>query len=185
MMGEHTMWLSKNSKIFLSIIVAGSVLFGGCGILPKEEQTLAPPLVKPQKQEYQVFEVKKKDITRQVKGNGTLASMNESNLFTKDNGRRIKSVNVQFGQTVKKGDVLATIDTKTLEDEIAQSTQSVSSNEQKAQLSLSDAKQKYDNLQYLHDNNLNTDIINAQAQVDSAKLDLEKKSNTWHTEHQQ
>lgn len=118
MMGEHTMWLSKNSKIFLSIIVAGSVLFGGCGILPKEEQTLAPPLVKPQKQEYQVFEVKKKDITRQVKGNGTLASMNESNLFTKDNGRRIKSVNVQFGQTVKKGDVLIELDSDNLENDI-------------------------------------------------------------------
>lgn len=117
-MGEQAMWLSKNSKIFLGILVAGSILFGGCGILPKEEQTLAPPLVKPQKQEYQVFEVKKKDITKQVKGNGSLASINESNLFTKDNGRRIKSVNVQFGQTVKKGDVLIELDSDNLENDV-------------------------------------------------------------------
>jgi HlyD family secretion protein len=66
-----------------------------------------------------------------------------------------------------------------LEDEIAQSTQSVTANETKANLALTSAKQKYENLKYLHDNNLNTDLINAQGAVDSAKLDLDDKSKTY------
>ena len=122
--------------------------------------------------------LKKTNISTTINSSGAIKSGDSTNVYSNFT-YNVASINVEVGNVVKKGDVLATIDTKTLEDEIAQSTQSVGSNEQKAQLSLSDAKQKYDNLQYLHDNNLNTDIINAQAQVDSTKLDLEKKSKIY------
>lgn len=112
------MWFNKNSRKTIGIILAGGMLLSGCGILPKEEQTLAPPLVKPQKQEYEVYEVKKKDITKMVKGNGTLVSMSENNMFTKENGRRIKSINVKYGQTVKKGDVLIELDSDNMENNV-------------------------------------------------------------------
>jgi RND family efflux transporter MFP subunit len=112
------MCLFKNSKKILALMIAGGTILSGCGILPKEEQTLAPPLVKPEKQQYETYEVNKKDITRAVKGNGTLISMSENDVFTKENGRRVKSVKVQFGQTVKKGEVLIELDAENMENNI-------------------------------------------------------------------
>lgn len=103
---------------FFSILILGSFTFSGCGILPKEEQVLAPPLVKPKKQQYELYEIKKKDITKEIKGNGNLISMNETNVYTKENNRRVKNVKVQYGQTVKKGDVLIELDSDNMENDV-------------------------------------------------------------------
>src|SRR4051794_33861457 len=40
----------------------------GCSLRPKEEQSLAPPLVQPVKQNYTTVEVKRGTIQRDVKG---------------------------------------------------------------------------------------------------------------------
>lgn len=122
--------------------------------------------------------LKKTNISTSISSSGAIKSGDSTNVYSNFT-YNVASIKVAVGDVVKKGDVLATIDTKTLEDEIAQSTQSVTANEEKAQLTLNSAKQKYENLQYLYDNNLNTDIINSQSSLDSAKLDLEKKTKTY------
>ena len=122
--------------------------------------------------------LKKTNISTSISSSGAIKSGDSTNVYS-NFSYNVESVKVAVGDVVKKGDVLATIDTKTLEDEIAQSTQSVTANEQKANLSLKSAKQKYENLQYLYDNKLNTDLINAQGAVDSAKLDLDDKNKTY------
>lgn len=132
--------MKPNKKTLISILMGGSLLLSGCGLFPKEEQTLAPPLVKPQKQEYQLGEVKKTDIAKQIKGNGTLISSNESDLFTKENGRRIKNLNVKFGQVVKKGEILIEFDS----DNLADSVKIEQLNLKKAQLNYDKAQQGTD-----------------------------------------
>lgn len=132
--------MDKKTKRLIGVIITGTIFFSGCGILPKEEQTLAPPLVKPKKQEYEVYEIKKKDITREIKGNGTLASINENNLFTKENGKRVKSIKVQFGQNVKKGDVLVELESDNLENDIKLQQYNI----QKAQINYDRAAQGND-----------------------------------------
>jgi HlyD family secretion protein len=122
--------------------------------------------------------LKKTNISTAISSSGAIKSGDSTNVYS-NFSYNVESIKVAVGDVVKKGDVLATIDTKTLEDEIAQSTQSVTANETKANLALTSAKQKYENLKYLHDNNLNTDLINAQGAVDSAKLDLDDKSKTY------
>jgi len=122
--------------------------------------------------------LKKTNISTTISSSGALKSGDSTNVYS-NFSYNVESIKVAVGDVVKKGDVLATIDTKTLEDDIAQSTQSVTANEEKAKLSLDTAKQKYDNLQYLYDNNLNTDIINTEKAVDTAKLDLEDKTKTY------
>ncbi|WP_017810828.1 HlyD family secretion protein [Clostridium saccharoperbutylacetonicum] len=91
----------------------------------------------------------------------------------------VASINVEVGDVVKKGDVLATIDTATLQEQISEAEQTFNSNQAKNNLTLASAKQKYENMQYLYDNNLNTDIINAEKAVGSAELDLEDKRKTY------
>ncbi|MCE5222336.1 MAG: efflux RND transporter periplasmic adaptor subunit [Clostridium sp.] len=122
--------------------------------------------------------LKKTNISTAISSSGAIKSGDSTNVYS-NFSYNVESIKVEVGDVVKKGDVLATIDTTTLEEDIAQSTQSVTANEAKASLAVNTAKQKYDNLQYLYDNNLNTDIINAEKAVDTAKLDLEDKTKTY------
>lgn len=122
--------------------------------------------------------LKKTKIESTISSSGAIKSGNSTNVYSNFT-YNVQNINVSIGDVVKKGDVLATIDTTTLEQDIAQNEQSVAASEQKAQLTLASSKQKYDNLQYLHDNNLNTDVINAEKALDAAKLDLEEKQKVY------
>lgn len=122
--------------------------------------------------------LKKTNIATNISSSGAIKSGDSTNVYS-NFSYNVANVNVEVGDVVKKGDVLAIIDTTTLEDEIAKSTLSVTANETKTKLSLASAKQKYENLQYLYDNNLNTDIIDAENSLESASLDLEKKTKAY------
>jgi membrane fusion protein, macrolide-specific efflux system len=143
----------------LSILILGCFTFSGCGMLPKEEQTLAPPLVKPKKQQYELYEIKKKDITKEIKGNGSLISMNETNVFTKENNRRIKEVKVQYGQTVKKGEVLIVLDSDNMENDVKIQQYNL----QKAQINYARAAEGNDEY--------NKQLANIDVQMEKAKLE--------------
>ncbi|MDP4090960.1 MAG: efflux RND transporter periplasmic adaptor subunit [Bacillota bacterium] len=108
----------RNLRILFAVAVSGMVFFTGCGLLPKEEEVLAPPLTPPKKQEYQTFDVTRKAITNSILGNGNLISTSENNVFVKDNGKRVKTVNVKFGDTVKKGDLLIQLESGVSEDDL-------------------------------------------------------------------
>jgi len=120
----------------------------------------------------------KTSIATAISSSGAIQSGVSTNVYSNFT-YNVESIKVAIGDVVKKGDVLATIDTTTLEETIAQSEQSVISGEQTDQLALTTAKQAYDNLQYLYDNNFNTDVINAEKDLDTAKLDLEDKTKTY------
>ena len=122
--------------------------------------------------------LKKTNIATTISSSGAIKSGDSTNIYS-NLEYNVASINVSVGDVVKKGDVLATIDTSTLQEQLAEAEQTLTANEEKNQLSLTSAKQKYDNLQYLHDNNLQTDIINAEKSVDSAKLDMEDKSKVY------
>ena len=78
---------------------------------------------------------------------------------------KVKTVNVSVGDKVKTGDVLAVIDTETLEQDIAKLQETIKNTcmLQHKIRSLENEKKHMKILQYLYDNNLNTDLINAEA----------------------
>lgn len=96
------------------------LLLTGCALLPKEEEALKPPLVKPVKENFEVYEVKRGSITKQVSGVGTLASDRLQYLYFSESGGRLASLNVSLGSEVKAGDVIAEIDTGDLASRIRQ-----------------------------------------------------------------
>jgi len=122
--------------------------------------------------------LKKTNISTSISSSGAIKSGDSTNIYS-NLEYNVSAVNVAVGDVVKKGDVLATIDTTTLQEQIAESEQTLASNETKNKLSLASAKQKYENLKYLYDNNLNTDIINAENALDSAKLNLDHETKTY------
>ncbi|MDR3595589.1 efflux RND transporter periplasmic adaptor subunit [Clostridium sp.] len=158
-----------NKKI-ISVIAAVLVIAGGFGIykfkFAKSKTT---------QNNVRYTTLKKTNVESTISSSGTIKSGTSTNVYS-NLDYNVQNINVAVGDVVKKGDVLATIDTTTLQQDIDQNQQTVTSTEQKNQLALANAKQKYDNLQYLHDNNLETDAINAQKALDTDKLDLEEKS---------
>jgi RND family efflux transporter MFP subunit len=97
------------------IIMVGCLLFmvSGCGLLPKEDAAL-----KPAKQNFEVMEVKRGPITKELKNSASFISSKKQELFFKQSGSRLQSIQVKLGDKVKKGDVVAQLDPEDLENRI-------------------------------------------------------------------
>ncbi|MFT4414837.1 efflux RND transporter periplasmic adaptor subunit [Fredinandcohnia humi] len=109
------------SKLLIGTITCLMVFpISACSFLPKEEPVLAPPLVEPAKVEYDVSEVKKGSIVKRVKGVGSLYPVENHNLSYPESGGRISKINVKEGDNVRKGQVLAEIETGNLRFDLAQ-----------------------------------------------------------------
>ncbi|WP_294372030.1 HlyD family efflux transporter periplasmic adaptor subunit [uncultured Clostridium sp.] len=121
----------------------------------------------------------KGNVYKMVSSSGAIKSGTSTSAYSNLNDYNVQEINVEVGDEVKKGDVLAVIDTSTLEDEIEKQELSVTANEKKNQIALQQAKDTYDNSVYLYENNLNTNLVNAQAALDQAKLSLENKKNIY------
>lgn len=86
-------------------IVMGCTL-AGCSLLPKEEEALKPPLVKPAQENYSTVDVEKGTITKGINGSGSFESLKTDVAQFTGQGGRIQEIVVSSGDTVKKGDVL-------------------------------------------------------------------------------
>lgn len=103
--------LNKKQKIVISIVAALLIIALGVTayvmISKKARTTVA------------LADVTAGDITETLKLSGTVNSENQASFEILD-GTYVKSVNVRVGDAVKKGDVLATFDTSSLSDVVAQ-----------------------------------------------------------------
>lgn len=113
-MAKKTHKLNKKQKIVISIIAAVLIVAGGITayVLIRSDNKNAVELV----------DVTEGDITETLKLSGTVNSENQVTFDILD-GTYVKSVNVRVGDSVKKGDVLATFDTSPLSNVIAQKRQ--------------------------------------------------------------
>lgn len=151
------------SKAFTGIILSIfiEITFTGCNLLPKEEKKLEPPLLKQTEVKYNQVSVTRGDIINQASLIGTLMTVNEKDYYYSFGTGILKSIDVAAGQTVKKGDVLAELDTSELDYQILQQQTTVelaqvnvdknqSSSDpyalKAAQLQLQQAKQTLDHL---------------------------------------
>ncbi len=99
------------------MIITFLLLFplSACSLLPKEEPVLAPPLVEPATIDYDTVTIKTGDIVKRVKGMGTIVPLDHQPLSFTQSGGRIKKIHVTKGDAVKKGQVLAEVDTGNLQ----------------------------------------------------------------------
>lgn len=78
----------------------------GCGLFPKEEKTLPPPLAKPVEIQLDTAPVKRGGIVKTVQGTGTFESTKHTYQQFTEADLRVKSVNVLSGDKVHEGQVL-------------------------------------------------------------------------------
>ena len=106
--------LNKKQKIVISIVAALLIIALGVTayvmISKKTRTTVA------------LADVTAGDITETLKLSGTVNSENQASFEILD-GTYVKSVNVRVGDAVKKGDVLATFDTSSLNSVLAEKQQ--------------------------------------------------------------
>ena len=102
----------------------------GCGLLPREEEVLTPPLAVPEEVTFKTVEVKSGYIEKSIKCSGNFVPVNQKSLFFRHGGGRLKDVYVKVGDSVKQGQVVAEL----LKDELEK--------KQKSQEILVESKEK-------------------------------------------
>ena len=174
---QKPFWCTKlDIRVLVAVVSAVILLTAGCTMLPKEEETLAPPLKVPEKITYETMVVTKGAIERKVRVTGRFVSVAQSNMQFIERGGRLDAIKVKLGQTVKKGDVLATLDTATLADDIKLQNIAL----ERAQLGYNEAKRVFAAESVLNSSNpdmsrLDAESKNKQLQfnVNMARLDVE------------
>ena len=94
---RHRVWLLAAAVAFAA---------SGCSLLPEEEASLAPPLVKPSEDSVQTATAKRADIVRYVRGVGAFESTEIVYHALKEPGAIVEAMLVKAGDVVKRGDVL-------------------------------------------------------------------------------
>ncbi|WP_274652949.1 efflux RND transporter periplasmic adaptor subunit [Paenibacillus humicola] len=87
------------------------MLLSGCSLLPKEEELLDPPSFQKKEDTYETAAVKRGNLARYIDSTATAESDRSVSVSFPDAGGQLKKLNVQEGDRVKKGDLLAELET--------------------------------------------------------------------------
>ena len=123
--------------------------------------------------------LQKTDLTDSVSVNGTVKSGYEASVTVADSAKlyKVSEVKVAVGDTVKKGDVIATLDTSDLEKQIESAEESYSDTLQSAQTSYDRATADLETSTVQHENNL----IDLQAKIEQADKSLQDAQDSLTT----
>ncbi|WP_276356060.1 efflux RND transporter periplasmic adaptor subunit [Cohnella caldifontis] len=94
-------------------------LASGCALLPQEQEPEQLPQIRtPKISQKPEYPVKRAALEVKASGSGKLLSEREENLYFTEDNRRIAGVYVKAGDQVKKGQLLAELDTDDTEGQI-------------------------------------------------------------------
>ncbi len=161
----------KKVIVIVVIVVIVAALFYSCSRASRIAREKMIPTTS-------VTVLKKTNLQDSISISGTIQSKNSENVYTMLN-YPVKTISAKVGDAVKAGDVLAVLDTSTLEKDVQGAQYSTKSSQDIASLSLQKAKSDYENMLYLYNNNLNTELVNAKAAVTSAKQDLDSEKSNY------
>lgn len=142
-------------------LVIGS--FSGCYFFPAEEELLEAPTIKVEDVTYSTYTAKKKTISSQTIVTGYLTSKTEKSCYFTDYTGQLKTIYVRAGDMVEEGQLLAEMNTGTLEYELEIQKLKV----QLAQLNYNNSGSAADRLELeIEQNTLNE----YQAEYDGSKI---------------
>ncbi|MBD5144620.1 MAG: HlyD family efflux transporter periplasmic adaptor subunit [Ruminococcus sp.] len=117
-------------------------------------------------------ELQMKNLENTISVSGTVESSSSQKVYSKL-VYPVEKINVSVGDAVKKGDVLCTINTEELQQQILQQQASVESSGISSDYNLSDAEERYTEALEKYRNGENVTLINAQKAIDQAEKALE------------
>lgn len=146
--------------------------FSGCSLFPNENSVQAPVLLKAPEASYKTQPVKKGTIIRQISSNGTLVSRAGENLSFASHGGRISCIKVKAGDSVKKGELIAQLDTNSLNYDLKKAKIQLEKAQVTYQLEV-DAKSDSNRLKLA-----DLDVQESQLEVDEIQEELQKATLT-------
>lgn len=117
-------------------------------------------------------EIQLKTLENTISVGGTVESSESRKVYSKL-VYPVEKINVSVGDSVKKGDVLCTINTEELQQQILQQQASVESSGISSDYNLSEAEERYTEALEKYQNGENSSLINAQKAIDQAEKSLE------------
>jgi len=146
-------------RLYLALTLLVIVIaLAACGSVTSQEEPTPTPILQTAASKKPTYVVEQGTITQELKFTARIAPVQEDQLFFRTDGR-ISTINVQQGDKVKKGDVLAELDMADLLNQEAQAEITL----QTAQLKLKAAEQ-----------NVNDQRIQAESALRTARLKLEQ-----------
>lgn len=127
-------------------------------------------------------QVKLRDISTYHSFTGNIAPVSEQNVLPDLSGVKVLTVNVSEGDEVKKGDVLMTLDSDSLQEQIDELEASINASEKSTAASISSAQQTYSNYQQNLNDGLDSSIQNAKNSMDSAYSNLVSAQQKYNDE---
>ena len=118
------------------------------------------------------IKIQAKTIENKISVSGTVKSAEVKKVYS-ELSYPVEKINVSVGDAVKKGDVLCTIRTDDLQQQILQQQYTVDSSGLNEEYTLSNAEEKYNDALEIYENGDNSAIKTAQAAVEKAERALE------------
>ena len=125
-----------------------------------------------------IYQLEKKNIENTVSVSGIIESQTFEQVSSKL-AYNIETVNVEVGDKVKAGDILATLNSDDLQDQIVQQQAAVDSSNVNTEYSLSDAEKRYNEALEQIEAGTYPEIRNAKMSLDSAEKALEKAQEKY------
>ncbi|MFY9175778.1 MAG: efflux RND transporter periplasmic adaptor subunit [Caldicoprobacterales bacterium] len=178
--------MTKTRGVLLIIIVTALLMtsLSGCYLFPEEEEVLAPPLIEPPEITYETEEVKKGVIEKKVSASGTFVSIEQTTMFFRNRGGRLKEIHVKEGEFVEKGQLIAELDSGDLENQVKMQEIHL----KKAQTRLSQVKSysddKYERRMAQYDVDLaKLTLDNLKRELNECKLTADISGNVVYIDH--
>ena len=163
----------KGSKIKIVIIIAVLALIAAFIIMMISSASMMAGMTMSDS-----FPLEKKTIENKVSVSGIVESQNFTQVSSKL-GYNVESINVEVGDKVKAGDVLAVLDSSDLQDQILQQQINLDSSNANTEYSLSTAEKNYnETLEQISDGSY-PEIRNAKLSLDNAEEALRKAQENY------
>jgi RND family efflux transporter MFP subunit len=125
-----------------------------------------------------ISQLEKKDISNTVSVSGLVESCNFKSVAS-NLSYNVETVNVEVGDKVKKGDILCTLNTDDLQDQILQQQASIDNSSINTEYSISDAEKSYNDALAAYNDGTNTAVRNAKTLLDNAEAALQKAQDKY------
>lgn len=157
--------MKKKTKTILKTAVIAAVIAAAAGGFYVKAKKDAEP-------KYQSVQVQKTDIRVDHTFTGTVAAKEKQDVMSAISGVKITEVDVKEGDQVKKGDVIAKLDTSSLDEQIKEKGSTIAQTAASNAMQIKQAQAAYNHLKSNIDDGLDQSIQSAQGSVDSAYASL-------------
>ncbi len=164
--------LMKARKIVIPIVCIALVAAAGIGIAAATKASTAGAFTDAS------FVEKKDNLMNYISVSGTVESRDFRQVFSTLN-YPVEAVNAEVGDFVRKGDVLCTLNTDSLQNQILQQQAVVDNSSITSQYQLTEAEKNYNNALDDYNSGSNTSIISAEQSLEQAEAALEKAQNDY------